>query len=175
MKPQNSAERSKVFARFIIFYVISIAVLVVAVYFGIRVPLKQNKQLQAQLDVAQQESDFDRRFFNLMRETKRLLDTVNISGPQADMIEGRISQKIQEMDAMINKDSIQGKRIYSQVALLLNDAKNDKKMIRSGDKQKVVEDFEKSKSEMMALLNDNKSKYQSLLAIYQQCVSKLPK
>ena len=173
MKPKNSAERSKVFTRFIIFYIISIAIILVAVYFGVRVPVRQNKQLQAQLDVAQQESDFDRRFFGLMSETKHLLDTVNMSGPQTDVVEGRITQKIQEMDAMINQDSIRGKRIYSQVVQYFTDAKNDKKMIRAGDKQKVVEDFEKSKAELVNQLTENQNKYNTLLNLYKECFNKV--
>ena len=73
MTPQNAAERSKYLTRFILFYIISVLAIVSAVFFGLRVPFKQNKQLNAQLKLAQQESDFDRNFYRLMQEAKQLL------------------------------------------------------------------------------------------------------
>src|SRR5687768_18381818 len=130
----NSAERRRAFLRFLLFYIITTALIVGAAFFGIYVPFKQNQQLQDQLNVVQREKEFDKQFFTLMQETKSLLDTVNSAGPSIDVIEGRIAQKIQEMDAILNKDSISGKRIYSQVVQYFTDAKNDKKTLRSTDK-----------------------------------------
>jgi hypothetical protein len=166
MKPQNSAERTKAFIRFLILYIATTALIITAVFFGIYVPFKQNKQLQDQLNVVQKEKDFDRQFFTLMQDTKSLLDTVNSAGSSIDVIEGRIAQKIQEMDAILSKDSISGKRIYSQVVQYFTDAKNDKKTLRSSDKQKIIADCEQLNAELKRKLEENKTQYDKLYYQY---------
>ncbi|MBC7829328.1 MAG: hypothetical protein H7122_16385 [Chitinophagaceae bacterium] len=139
MKPKNSPERKKAFIRFVIFYLISTALIITAIFFGLQVPFKENKQLQSQLDVVYKERDFDRKLFNLMSETRKMLDTVNSAGTKTEVVEGRINQNILQMDAMLNKDSIAGKKIYSELVLIFNDAKNDKKLIRAAsDKDATV-------------------------------------
>ena len=139
MKPKNSPERRKAFIRFVIFYIISTALIITAVFFGLQVPFKENKQLQSQLETVYKERDFDRKFFELMSETRKMLDTVNSAGTKTEFVEGRIDRKIQEMDAILNKDSISGKKIYSELVLIFNEAKNDKKLIRlASDKDATV-------------------------------------
>ncbi|MFD2919150.1 type VI secretion system TssO [Terrimonas rubra] len=145
MKPQNSQERNKAFGRFIIFYVLTTVLIILAVYFGLQVPFKQNKQLQAQIEVLQGEKDFSQRFSSLLAQTKSLLDTVNSSGARIDLVEGQIAQKIQEMDAMLAKDSTANKALYQQILQTLTDIKNDKKTIRSEDKNQLLTVCEQEK------------------------------
>lgn len=153
MKPQNATERNKAFTRFIVFYVITTALIVGAVYFGVQVPFRQNKQLQDQLDVVQKEKEFNYKFSGLMRETKALIDTVNASGPNMAVIETKIAANLIEMEKMINADSISGKRLYTQVWQSLTDAKNDKKLIRSEDKNQLLTDCQQEKAAIEKNLN----------------------
>ncbi len=145
MKPQNSPERNKAFGRFIIFYIITTVLIVLAVFFGLQVPFKQNKQLQSQIEVLQGEKDFGNRFSSLLAQTKSLLDTVNSSGARIDLVEGQIAQKIQEMDAMLAKDTTANKALYQQILQTLTDIKNDKKTIRSEDKNQLLTVCEQEK------------------------------
>ena len=50
-----------------------------------------------------------------MAETQSLFDTVNLDVTRAGLIDGRITQKVQDMDALINKTDLSSKTLYSQV------------------------------------------------------------
>ncbi len=172
MKPQNAAERGRAFTRFILFYVITTALIVGAVYFGVQVPFRQNAQLQAQLDVVQQEKDFNLRFADLMRRTKALIDTVNNAGPNIEVIDKKIADNIVELEKMLSHDSVSNKQLYDQVLQSLTDAKNDKKTIRASDKSEAVAEYERTKIDLEKKLADYENRYRDLNTYYQECLSR---
>src|SRR5690606_16606429 len=106
MVPQNNAERKKAFSRFLVFYIITTIVIVAAVYFGVQVPFQQNRKLQEQLAYAERERDFGRLFFNQLHEAKSLIDSVNKPGVQAELLDGQIDSKLQQLTVMVDKDSV---------------------------------------------------------------------
>ena len=139
MRPKNSSERRNAFIRFILFYVITTALIVTAVFFGLQVPFKENRQLQSQLEVVHRERNFERKLYDLISNTRRMLDTVNKAGTNTAVVEGRIIENIKTMDAMINKDSTSAKMIYSELVSIFTEATSDKKLIRSSsDKDETV-------------------------------------
>lgn len=155
MKPKNSPERNKAFLRFVIFYGVTTVLIITAIFFGLQVPFKQNKQLQSQLDQIYKERDFDREFFNVMRETKKLLDTIDRAGTGTDLVEGRITQNIQKMDAMLSQDSISKKRIYGLMVQTFTDATNDKKTIRAAsNKDAAVAAWNKKYNDLLQNRDD---------------------
>lgn len=82
MKPLNTPERKKAFLNFILFYTITTLLIVLAVYFGMRVPFKQNDRLNAQLSVYEKEKEFAITFSKGASEAKAMLDSINRSGVQ---------------------------------------------------------------------------------------------
>lgn len=163
MKPKNSPERRNAFTRFILFYLVTTLIIIAAIFFGLQVPFKQNQQLQSQLDVMHKERDFDREFFKLMSETKKLLDTIDRAGTGTDLVEGRITQNIQKMDAMLSQDSVSKKRMYGLVVQTFTDATNDKKTIRAAsNKDAAVAAWNKKYNDLLQNRDDWMKEYERL-------------
>lgn len=109
------------------------------IFFGVRIPYKENSKLQEQLAIVEKENDFRDDFARAMAETQNLLDTVNQASVNSGLIDGRITQKIQDMDALLNKNEVSSKTIYSQIIQSMNNTQSDKKGLRAaGSKDSVV-------------------------------------
>ena len=157
MKPKNSPQRTSAFIRFTIFYVITTLIIIAAVFFGLQVPFKENRQLEAQLQTVHREREFDRKLYEMIRSTQRMLDSVNIAKPNTEVVDGRINQNIVAMDAMLHNDSTSAKMIYSELVAIFTEAKNDKAQIRkASDKDEVV----KMKDEEIQKLKQNLAGWQ---------------
>ena len=139
MKPLNAQERQKSFSRFLLFFVLTIAIIITAVFFGIKIPYAENEKLQEQLATIDKENHFRNDFTSAMSEAQSLLDTVNMDPQKSGLLDGRVTQKIQEMDAMLSKNEVTSKNLYSQVIKSLNSMQSDKRGLRAaGNKDSVV-------------------------------------
>ena len=114
MQPFNSAERRKAFLFFLLFFAITTVVVGATVLVGVQVPFKQNEQLNADKEKAEKERDFQEKFSVEMNSTRRLLGSLKRKEVDVDLLDGRISQKLQDMDAMI-PDSLTGKDFFHDV------------------------------------------------------------
>ena len=112
MKPLNSEERKKAFTSFLLFFIITIAITVGAVYFGMQVPFAQNERLKDQVSKFQRENAFADAFSQKMGETKGMLDSVNKNGVQATIVDGQITENIKRLNAMVDADSSANKALY---------------------------------------------------------------
>ncbi|WP_118974064.1 type VI secretion system TssO [Taibaiella koreensis] len=173
MIPQNSPERKKAFTRFIILYIITTGIVVVAIYFGIQVPFQQNKKLQEQLASIEKERDFGRSFFAQLGEAKGLLDSVNKPGVQAELVDGQIDSRLQQLTAMVDKDSVSEKRLYQELIKTYFEIKDDKKRIRaSGDKDAQAAEFESQLAQWKAKYDDCRNTYSQLLTQYNMSMKR---
>lgn len=173
MIPQNSPERKKAFSRFILLYIITTGIVVAAVYFGVQVPFQQNRQLQEQLAGIEKERDFGRLFFAGLSEAKGLLDSVNKPGVQSELIDGQIDSRLQQLTAMVDKDSVSEKRLYQEIIKTYFEIKDDKKRIRaSGDKDAQAAEFEAQLAQWKAKYDDCKNTYTQLLTQYNMSIQR---
>lgn len=139
MKPLNTHERQAAFQRFLLFFILTVCIIVAAVFFGVKIPYAENEKLQAQLTAVDKENHFRDDFTNAMADAQSLLDTVNIDPQKSGLLDGRITQKIQEMDAMLAKNDVTSKTLYNQIIKSLNNTQSDKKGLRAaGNKDSVV-------------------------------------
>ncbi len=130
MKPLNAAERKKAFVRFLIFFISTTLLIVLAIFFGVQVPFKQNEELRKQISVNEREKGFTETFAAKMDETKHLLDSVNRAEVQAELVDGKISENLKKMNAMIDNDSIGAKKLYQDVVQNFADLQFAKKQLR---------------------------------------------
>ncbi|MBZ4188379.1 type VI secretion system TssO [Niabella beijingensis] len=138
MKPNNTTERSRAFARFLLFFFLTVALMVTAIFFGIRIPYAENEKLREQLAIIEKENRFRDNFAGNMLQTQSLLDTVNLDPARSGLIDGRITQKIQEMDALLSRNEAGSKDIYAQVIKALNNTQTDKKGLRAASSKDSV-------------------------------------
>src|SRR5688500_15027841 len=112
MKPINSEERKKAFLKFFGLLSVTQGLIAAAVYFGVRVPFKQNERLKTQVDRCEKEQAFTENFSARMSEVKASLDTINRGGVQTDLADGKITQNLKSMNSMIDADSVSAKKFY---------------------------------------------------------------
>lgn len=145
----------------------------VSVYFGIQVPFQQNRKLQEQLASIEKERDFGRSFFAHLAEAKGLLDSVNKPGVQAELVDGQIDSRLQQLTAMVDKDSVTEKRLYQELIKTYFEIKDDKKRIRaSGDKDAQAAEFESQLAQWKAKYDDCKNTYTQLLTQYNMSLKR---
>lgn len=163
MKPLNAQERRSSFWRFLLFFFITLAVIITAIFFGIKIPYAENKKLQEQLAIVSKENQFKDEFTASMAEAQALLDTVNQDPLKSGLVDGRITQKVQQMDAMINKAELNSKTIYTQIIKGLNNTQSDKTALRAaGNKDSVVAMYNSQIQELKNSLTKWQDSYKQL-------------
>jgi len=163
MKPNNSTERSSAFTRFLLFFLLTIALIVTTIFFGIRIPYAENEKLREQLAIIEKENEFRDHFADNMQQAQSLLDTVNMDAAKSGLIDGRITQKIQEMDAQLNKNNTSSKEIYSHIIKALNNTQTDKKGLRAAS----------SKDSVVAMYNAQIQELKNSLTKWQESYKQL--
>ena len=128
MKPLNQAERRKAFLKFLLFFLITVTVVVIAVLSSVQVPLKDNEKLRRERTIAENERMFLQSFEMKMLETTRLLDSFETVKNEY-MLEEDIKRNISGMTAMMN-DTIAVNTICSRIVDNLTSLHVAKKQLR---------------------------------------------
>lgn len=131
MEALNKKERTDAYASFMVFFLITAALLLLAVFFAYQVPFKENERLRKQLKKYEHENEFMNNYVGKLNETKALLDSVNMPTAQALVIDGNLAQKITSMSSMLTADSIRDKRMYELINQILLASQTDKKLLRN--------------------------------------------
>ena len=106
----NSQDRTRAFLKFLLFLLITIALVVTAIYFNFRVPVKENKWLQSELEDKRIENANQEIFVSKMEEAVVLLDSLDKNGSNNDLVKSRLSSIIGEMQTLgPNNKTIYGK------------------------------------------------------------------
>lgn len=131
MKPLNVSERNKAFRNFLIFFIITIAIIIAAVFFSVQVDAEENRQLKEKIAVAEKQRDFTEHFVDKMETTIKLLDSVNLPNVRSDVIDAAIDDNLKSMLAMTNNDtSAQLKSLYKNIVYNFYDLQGAKKQLR---------------------------------------------
>ena len=129
MKSLNKKERNKAFINFIWMFLFTIILIVGAIYFDFRVPLKENKVLKADNSKLRKEYDFQMEFINGVRDVKSNLDSINMEGQNVFFLEQLVSRKLATMKESIPGDGLAEQKAYYdyviQLCLELQTAKRE--------------------------------------------------
>ncbi len=167
MKPLNTEERKKSFTSFLLFFLVTVVLIVVAVYFGMQIPFRQNEKLQAQVARYQQEQAFADNFSDMMTQTTILLDSVNKSGTQPTIVDGLISNNVKSLNASLVSDSSSNKQLYQNMVQSLVQLQLAKTGLRNSsgkdqDASKLQQDLAQAKMELSSCQSQN-LQYQQML------------
>ncbi len=171
MQALNTKERNDAYASFLVFFLITIALLLLAVFFAYQVPFKENERMRTQLKRYEHENEFMNSFLTKMTETKGLLDSVNLPGAQAPVIDGKISDQIKQMGSLVSGDSIRDKRIYENTIQAIIGLQEAKTLLRNasttesnlGSVQQQLNDLRMQ----LNLCEQQKTQMQTTLMMYQ--------
>ncbi|WP_019668323.1 type VI secretion system TssO [Eudoraea adriatica] len=98
MKAKNSKERSGSFLKFFVLFVITVAMILVAVYFNFEIPEKENKLLREQVKVIKEDMEYQSDFFAEMQILKGMIDSLKVPGQNTSYQNTLISTKIVDLE-----------------------------------------------------------------------------
>jgi len=131
MKALNSSERQSAFFVFLALFAISIVLITVTVFFGMQVPLQENKQLKLEVEDLQNDQMFLKKFSSKMSETVAYLSNINNTGIQnADIIDGRIGFNIEDLTKQIGGDTTARSKMFNDIVVSLTQLRSAKKALR---------------------------------------------
>lgn len=127
MKPLNRAERNNAFWRFLLFFLVTIALVVLVIFFSIAVPYRESKQLREKVVALQKESKLSASFNTAMKEAMDEINKFSIKAESPKTINQRVQYKIEEMEKLLHQ--IPGNdenSVYSLIVRNISDLNNAK-------------------------------------------------
>jgi hypothetical protein len=153
MTPQNTAERKSSFFYFLIFFIITVGLIMLSVFFGMQVPFKENDAMKDQIANMQRDQSYMQNFTAKMSDTQNLLDSINRPGvAQPELINGSITANLSALTQMLVSDSAH-LDIYKNVVKNLVDLQDAKKQLRdAGSSDLTIGNLQKQVSDLTSKL-----------------------
>lgn len=150
----NKKERFNAFMLFLLMFFITTGVLITAVFFNFKLPLKENEVLKNENDKMNAQFTFNKDFTDRMEAIGKLVDSLDKSPESFQFIEQSINYELVDLKQKIPNDSVVSPRLYDNMILTVKSYVNvKKKLFLSKDSSKEVDDL---KDEIKDLEDENK-------------------
>ena len=93
----NSKERTQAYLKFLLFFVITVIVVVLAIYIDFYTPSRENKLLKDEVDLQRRQEANQLKFVNKMTRAISLLDSLNNSKNNTDQLRLQIGTQIEDL------------------------------------------------------------------------------
>ncbi|SHM81496.1 type VI secretion system TssO [Chitinophaga sp. CF418] len=130
MRVLNKQERTSAFLWFLLFFVITVGLFVLAVFFNFQVPSRENTALRKQLSAFRQEQAFQGDFLQKMEKVKNNLDSINLPNQNANYMDQVIAQDLVNMRNTIPKESVTHYGLYNNIIQNLLSIQQSKQQMR---------------------------------------------
>lgn len=133
MEVLNKTERKKAFGFFILFFVLTIGVLLIAVLFNVYFPFKENQLLKQENLRIQKEMQVQDEFSFQLEKVKAAVDSVGHSGSKYknDFFNEKLALSIlADMYKQLPKDTLKNKNMYHNTILAYKELIDAKKQIK---------------------------------------------
>jgi Type VI secretion system, TssO len=149
----NTTERSQTFWKFLLFFIITIAVILLAVYFDFKMPIVENKKLKAEIADQREVNAEQEKFAVRVERVSSLLDSMEKNPADAEVISTKVDAAITDLNslAFFQETGISSSaRIYNKVVDKLSKVKELLKKINGLNQQnsKLKEDLQRYKDEL---------------------------
>jgi len=136
----NKKERLSAFLLFLLMFIITTGVLITALFYNYKLPLKENEILKAENDKILTQFNFQKQFSEKIEQISVMVDSLDKSPESFQFIEQKINFELVELNEKIPADSDQDLKIYDNVILTVKDLVNAKKMLlQVNDSKKEIE------------------------------------
>lgn len=135
MKSLNRAERNSAFLGFLLLFFITIGLVVVAFFFSMEVPFKENEQLRKKIAVLETEKELADSFNVAMNIAMNELTNFDLKKEPAEATKVSVQMKISRMSELIKDIPNSENSIYTSVIrnlIELNDAKTKLRNLEDG-------------------------------------------
>lgn len=94
----NSQDRNQAFLKFLLFFLITIILVVIAVYFNFRIPVKESNYYKTELERKRSQDSAQARFIAKLEEVGPMLGKLDSSGKLDNLLPQQIDKVIGQLD-----------------------------------------------------------------------------
>jgi len=127
MKPQNAKERNIAFIKYILLFIVTTGLIILAVFFGYRLPIKENAYLRDKIKTMELQIGEERRVAFKLESIKTLIDSMDMPNVNADYLQQLASSELADVQNGISTtDTTFRKKMYSSLVQTFLELKNSK-------------------------------------------------
>lgn len=160
----NSNDRNQAFLKFLALFLVTVTVVVLAVYFDYRLPVRENKVLQEEVSLQRQQDADQQKFVAKMQEAQALLDSLDKPGVNAEQIGIQFSGKINDLSVLQSKDNtvygVMNKTIIYRLSDLWQAKKNQSILAEKAQHADEAQNQVNQLQQQIATLNQTLATYQ---------------
>lgn len=154
----NAKERNRAFLKFSLFFVLTIVLVVTAIYFDFRMPQRENDYLQKEIDLQRQVEFNQGSFVNTMQMVVSLIDSLDKPGTNVAQIDAQLQQRLTELTGLQQKDNSTYGKLDDVIQRRLWDLYTAKKeLIRLSDSQSTISSLKSQLSECKTNLDEKEA------------------
>jgi len=132
----NKKERLSAFLLFLLMFFITTAVLIAALFYNFKLPMKENELLKQENDKIQVQFAFQKQFSEKIEEITTMVDSLDKAPESFQFIEQKINFELVALNEKIPADTDQELKVYDNTILLIKNLVNAKKMLLQGNDSK---------------------------------------
>jgi hypothetical protein len=132
----NKKERLSAFLLFLLMFFITTAVLIAALFYNFKLPMKENELLKQENDKIQVQFAFQKQFSEKIEEITTMVDSLDKAPESFQFIEQKINFELVALNEKIPADIDQELKVYDNTILIIKNLVNAKKMLLQGNDSK---------------------------------------
>ena len=134
----NKKERYSAFLLFLLMFSVTTGVLIFALFFDFRLPLKENEVLKAENEKIIGEFNFQKVFTERVEYVGKLMDSIDQSPERFPYLEQSINVEL--VDLKREADSLEGSKLYENVLINFGKLLNSKKTsVQTNDSKSIID------------------------------------
>ena len=127
----NSTERNQAFLKFLLFFLITVSLIVWAVYFNVNMPRKENVILKSEVNATRQQESNQMLFLDEVEKTDVLIDSLGKPLTNYTQVELLIDEKVNRLSELRKSDNSTDAKLNQYLINYLALVKKMKKDARS--------------------------------------------
>ena len=140
----NSKERNEAFLKFLLFFGITVALIIIAVYFNFRLPLKENSKLREKITLQTQEEMNQEKFTENMDKAMAYLDSLDKDPKNMESIDILLTGKIRDLATLQEKGYSPYAKMNKVIIERMIELKDQKKQLfKLSDKANTLLEMER--------------------------------
>jgi GTP1/Obg family GTP-binding protein len=150
----NKKERYSAFIMFLVMFLITTGILIFALFFNYKLPLKENEVLRKENELMNKQFNFQKKFSSEFGKVTKMLDSMRKNPERAVYIEQNISEKLGDLNKEIPEDTLSSV-FYQRVILSIQDLVNSKKdMLQVTDSKGKIEQLTRENEAKQRQIDD---------------------
>jgi hypothetical protein len=131
MEVLNKHERQKAFLAFLIVFILTVTVILIAASFNFYMPKAENKVLKSDNEKLKKEMEYQTSFAIKIDSVRTVIDSINAPKQDNDFQQRLANVILADIYQKLPKDSINNKKMYNNIILAYKQIIDYKKEIRS--------------------------------------------